>query len=310
LFSSFDRNLSLLLTDQCGTVLDSIRGIGSLTKNYTPAQTGWYQFSAKNSLDTNREQRVWVLANYYAPDSVDALATRSRPRPMADLGPDRYGCNGFALSLNPGFFDTGLSYVWKDGQGNQIGTGSTQPVSQAGTYSVTISNSQTGCSSSDVVTIFSFQDSPTAPIVQRFGDTLRIINPLPGLRYSWRLNGSSNPADTLLYVLLPANSTSANLTTRNQYGCQNVSANLLTGIRSLLADNADIQVYPNPASGSISVKIAESLQGQFFSIIDPVGRVFMNGCLKSIQQEISLENLSPGIYYLKAGLAVKRFEIK
>jgi hypothetical protein len=89
-----------------------------------------------------------------------------------------------------------------------------------------------------------------------------------------------------------------------------VSANLLTGIQSLMADNADIQVYPNPASGSISVKIAESLQGQFFSIIDPVGRLLRSGSFNSIQQEISLENLSPGIYYLKAGLAVKRFEIK
>jgi len=136
------------------------------------------------------------------------------------------------------------------------------------------------------------------------------MNPLPGLRYSWRLNGSSNPADTLLYVLLPANSTSANLTTLNQFGCQNVTANLLTGVRSLLAENVDIQVSPNPASGIISVKILESLQGQFFSIIDPMGRNLRNGFLKSIQQEISLEHLSPGIYYLKAGHAVKRFEIK
>ena len=77
-----------------------------------------------------------------------------------------------------------------------------------------------------------------------------------------------------------------------------------------MADNADIQVYPNPAFGIISVKIAESLQGQSFNIIDPMGRVLRNGFLKLIQQEISLENLSPGIYYLKAGLAVKRFEIK
>lgn len=310
LISSFDRNLTLLLTDQCGIVLDSVRGIGNLSKTFTPSQTGWYQFSAKNSLDTNQEQRVWIRVNYFAPDSSDALATRSRLRPFADLGPDRYGCNGFVLYLNPKFIDSGISYVWKDGQGNQIGFGNTQPVSQAGTYSVTISNSQTGCSSSDAVTIFSFQDSPPAPFIQRFGDTLRIMNPLPGLRYSWRLNGSSNPADTLLYVLLPANSTSANLTTLNQFGCQNVTANLLTGVRSLLAENDDIQVSPNPASGIISVKISESLQGQFFSIIDPMGRNLRNGFLKSIQQEISLEHLSPGIYYLKAGHAVKRFEIK
>jgi hypothetical protein len=81
-------------------------------------------------------------------------------------------------------------------------------------------------------------------------------------------------------------------------------------VQAARQDNADIQVYPNPASGSISVKIAESLQGQFFSIIDLVGRLLRSGSFNSIQQEISLENLSPGIYYLKAGLAVKRFEIK
>jgi alpha-amylase len=75
LFSSLDRSLCLYLTDQCGRKLDSVQGTGPLSKVFTPAQTAWYQFQARNASDTNTSQRVWIQVNYFAPDTLNSLAT-------------------------------------------------------------------------------------------------------------------------------------------------------------------------------------------------------------------------------------------
>jgi alpha-amylase len=309
LFPSFNRNLKMALTDECGRTLDSVSGTGALTKVFIPSQSGWYQFQVQNVSDTSIGQRVWVQATYTAPDSIDALSSRSRLRPFADLGPDRYGCTGTGLSLNPGFSDAGLSFVWRDGQGNQIGSGNSQPVTQAGLYSVTINNTITGCTASDTVRIISFENPPPAPLVQVFGDTIRVMIVQPGLSYSWRRNGVSNPADTLSYFVMPSGTLSVNLTTRNVYGCTNVTANLLTAVPELLAESDNLHLFPNPASGSIFVSLPENAPASAYQVIDFTGRLLLNGKLRPGIHEIDLRNISPGLYLFQSGSAVRKFRI-
>jgi hypothetical protein len=90
-------------------------------KPLPPTTTGWIQFYARNTVNTNPAQRVWIKATYTAPDTLDALSTRSRLIPSVDLGPDRYGCNPNTVNLNA-ILETGLTYVWRDSLGNQVGT--------------------------------------------------------------------------------------------------------------------------------------------------------------------------------------------
>lgn len=298
------------LTNECGLVLDSVCGIGPmLAKNFIPSQTGWYQFQARNMSDTSSSQRVWIQVKYTAPDTLNALASRSRLRPFADLGPDRYGCTGTSISLNPGFSDAGLSVSWRNEQGIQIGTGGSQPVSAAGLYSVTITNTVSGCTASDTIRIISFQDPPPAPVVQVFGDTLKIMNVQPGLSYSWRRNGVSNPADSLTYFVMPTGTQSVNLTTRSAFGCSNVTANLLTSAAGLLSESDDLLLYPNPASGSIFVSLPENVTGSVWQINDFTGRLLLSGKTHSGTQEIHLGNISPGLYIFRCGTAVKKFRV-
>jgi alpha-amylase len=298
LFSSFNRDLTLLLTDACGKVLDSTRGVGNLTKTFTPTVSNWYQFMARNSLDTNREQRVWVQVAYTGPDSVDALATRSRLVPFVDLGPNRYGCTGSNLNLNANF-DAGLSYVWKDGSGNQLGVSASLSVSAAGTYSVLLTNPQTGCIAADTITIFSFETPPPSPIVVRVGDTLKVSNITPGARYQWRINGATNPADSLTYLVIPANALSINLTTRNQFGCQNVTPNLITSIAQTLSSEEGFALFPNP--------VQESLKYQFDKEVLELRIMDVNGrCLISQKGNfkwketgvIDLSRINAGLYFV------------
>jgi alpha-amylase len=259
LFPSFNRDLTLLLTDGCGQVLDSVRGSGNLVKTFTPALSGWYHLAARNSLDTNSSQRVWIRVNYTAPDSVDALATRSRLLPYVDLGPNRYGCTGSSISLNANF-DAGLSYVWKDGIGNQIGTNPTLSVNQAGTYSVELTNPQTGCKARDTITIFSFENPPPAAVVIRVGDTLKLTNITPGAHYQWRINGALSVNDTLTYLVIPSNALSINLITRNDFGCQTVTPNLISSVDALTDGSPEVMLFPNPASAHLGYRFEEPVR--------------------------------------------------
>jgi len=298
LFSSFDRDLTLQLTDVCGNVIDSIKGTGNLTKTFTPGQTNWYQFRAKNSIDTNRGQRVWINVNYSAPDSINALATRSRILPFVDLGPDRYGCTNSTLSISA-FQESGLSYVWTDSLGNQVGTGSNLIVTQAGKYKVLVTNPQTGCNTSDEIRIPSFQDAPPAAFVVRIGDTIKLSNPVSGVRYQWRINGITNPSDTLLYVLVPANATSVTLSSRNQYGCQVNSTNLLTSIAQLIS-NEGIRFYPNPVQDKLSYRFKEPFEE--ISIMDVTGRKWSTNKLQNSgtnEGSVDVSDLPSGLYLVQ-----------
>lgn len=297
LFPSFNRDLTLLLTDACGRVLDSVRGTGNLVKTFTPQQTNWYQLRARNSLDTNREQRVWIQATYTGADSADALATRSRLVPYVNLGANRYGCIGSTITLNANF-DSGLSYIWRDGSGNQIGTSGTYTVSAAGTYSVELTNPQTGCTARDTITIISFENPPPAAVVVRIGDTLKLTNPTPGAHYQWRINGATNPADTLWYLVIPGNSTAVNLITRNDFGCQTVTPNLLTAVSDLISGFGPYIVSPNPASTELRILGEEPFHA--YQMFDLKGRkVKEAGNVSGNETRINLDGLPNGLYQLQ-----------
>jgi alpha-amylase len=311
LFPSFSNcNLTLLLTNICGIPLDSVKGTGVLNGNYTPSVSGWYHFRAKNSLDTNREQRVWVNVVYTSPDSINALATRSKILPYVELGPDRYGC-GSSTILNAAF-GSGLSYIWRDSIGNQIGTNPSITVTQPGKYSVTLSDPETGCMASDQIRIISFENPPPNPGVIRTGDTLKITVITPGVRYLWRVNGVSNPSDTLTYIVIPPGATSINLTSRNQFGCQSTTPNLITSVAQIL-ESDHLKVFPNPAKDLLTFDYSGDVGDVEVSFYDLKGSeiqkvLISNG--EEIRKNIDLKGFKTGPYLLKIKLGNQYYSQK
>ncbi len=74
--------------------------------------------------------------------------------------------------------------------------------------------------------------------------------------------------------------------------CQEVSSNL--DIKTL--DNPELYFYPNPAQESITVSTKEALD---YIIYNLQGKQLQNGSLQESQRNISIENLSNGIYMLQ-----------
>jgi hypothetical protein len=118
-----------------------------------------------------------------------------------------------------------------------------------------ITNPITGCKASDEIRILNFVDGPANPQIIRNGDSIKVVNPIAGFRYQWRINGATNPSDTLYFLLIPANATSVNLVVQNEYGCTRTTANLLTGVSPQVLGHEVAQIFPNPAKDQYNRKL-------------------------------------------------------
>jgi hypothetical protein len=218
-----------------------------------------------------------------------------------NLGPDRFGCIGSNITLNA-TFDAGVSYVWRDSLGNQIGSNPTYVVNQAGKYSVTITIPESGCSARDEIRIFSFEEPPATTNVIRVGDTLKIVNVVEGIKYQWRINGTISLGDTLTYLIIPSNAVSINLIYRNQFGCTRTTANLFTSVAGLLPDDGSIKIYPNPAKDKLQVDYEGSKGFLQLSIVDLKGSTIREELISSgeaVNKTMDISRLKSGLYLIK-----------
>jgi hypothetical protein len=127
------------------------------------------------------------------------------------------------------------------------------------------------------------------------------LNITPGVEYSWRINGITNPNDTLTYLIVPSNAVTVNLVSRNSFGCIKVTSNLVS-ILNLLEDDGSIQLYPNPARDYLTVEYAGNKGALKTTIIDLTGAVvrqeeISNG--EAVTKQISLKGLTQGLYLVK-----------
>ena len=117
------------------------------------------QESKNLSLHTISESGIYVLTVNFqngctATDEVEVLGNFIEP--VADAGNDQMlDCAIGQVLLDGSQSQLGatISYEWKNDLGEILGTEITLPTSEIGTYTLTASNSENGCSSSDEVTV-------------------------------------------------------------------------------------------------------------------------------------------------------------
>jgi hypothetical protein len=302
-----------MLTDFCGRVVDSVVGIGNLTKTYTATTTNWHVLRAQHTRDTvTTSNRCFINVTYTAPRVVNARGTASRIPLSLDLGINRAVCSNNAV-VNA-FIDADCSYEWRLPNGNS-NTNSLQSYSVPGAYKLTVTNSRTGCQVTDSVNILAVNQAPRSTISQSLNnDTLSIVHQI-GMEYVWRRGTDTLVIDSTTNRL-PINGNGVYwVTVRSRAGCGNSTGSILiTNLKEVLTAS-EIEVYPNPNNGSFKLTLPERFEGSKISISDLQGKQVYNRQISGHSAEINIgSELSTGLYVIKIehirGTGIKKLAIQ
>ena len=106
------------------------------------------------------------------------------------------------------------------------------------------------------------------------------------------------PTGPLYYQIEVVNPVNCDPTKIVNYGVSrsNIVNNGVSGVIEI--SNTNILVYPNPTNGNITLEVSSELVGKRYSIRDFSGRIIRDGKISSTQEQIDLQNVARGAYYL------------
>ncbi|MEM6964338.1 MAG: gliding motility-associated C-terminal domain-containing protein [Bacteroidota bacterium] len=97
--------------------------------------------------------------------SDDAIVTGNSIVPNADAGLDGViDCINMSVTLDGSSSTTGsgISLIWQDANGNQVGNGPIYTATTAGTYTLVVTNTANGCTNSDIAVVTEDSNAPNA----------------------------------------------------------------------------------------------------------------------------------------------------
>ncbi|MNK05579.1 hypothetical protein D3C87_234620 [compost metagenome] len=254
---------------------------------------------------------VWMSSNGTSTCSkkvktIEVLNTN----PLVLLGNDTTICEGESLILNAG--NAGATYVWSN---SQITT-QTREVTQAGPYvvNVTAANGCVGVGSINIgvmeapsaSTIFVQNNMPTY--------TFTVLNPENVNQYSWDFGDGTtltNTPGTVTHTFTTTGPKMVTATLTNECGTETVIATVVVTSTASVATNEieGLNVYPNPASERVIVELPTAAQatGSVYNTTGSLVKTIENFSAKT---EISVSDLTPGVYFLNVQSEQKTSIIK
>ncbi|MFC5269295.1 T9SS type A sorting domain-containing protein [Adhaeribacter terreus] len=164
----------------------TLPGVISITgSNFSPATARYYYFYD------------WSVSTIGCTSARTAVTATVTPAPTVALGPDITQCSSAPVTLNAG--NAGATFQWSlNGTAITGATSQTLPVTNSGTYAVTVTNASS-CSSSDtiVVTLSTLPAKPTitagGPTTFCDGDSVMLTGATTttGVTYQWLVNGNA-----------------------------------------------------------------------------------------------------------------------
>jgi len=233
--------------------------------------------------------------------STDTVIVVENSLPLVNLGADYSVCANDSTTLNagPGF----QSYTWSNGLFSQ--TISIPP----GTYMVTVDDAN-GCSNADTITVGSYL-APTAGFTNApAGLSVNFTNTSvggAGATYHWDFgDGDTSTTASPTHVYNTSGTYLVCLTVTTVDGCESTMCGSIsvtnTGVENTLAF-AGIEMYPNPATDMVWVKLPQSLTGAEITLIDLLGKtIFINKGGNGELVTLSTTNISKGVYTLNVRL--------
>jgi hypothetical protein len=109
----------------------------------------------------------------------------------------------------------------------------------------------------------------------------------------------SPPTGAIYYQIEVVNPVNCDPTKIINYGVSrsNIVNNGQVGLTEI--NSSTIQVYPNPTKDMLTLDVSNDLLGTSYFIMDFAGRIIQEGKINSLKQQIDLQTVSNGSYFLK-----------
>lgn len=259
---------------------------GSVTNGtaFSPTVTSSYSVTGTNSLTGCTSTNVAV-----ASITVNALPILQVTVTKTVI------CKGDSTVLKANGANT---FNWTGGVINNI---SFAP-SATSSYSVTGTNTLTGCTSTVTAITVTVNPLPTVSLVSNngtmcVGETVT-LTASGASTYSWNTTATST-----VLVVSPTSNTNYTVTGKDVNGCVNTSTitqdvSQCTGIGNLASNisNLILNVYPNPNNGEFTINYKLDIE---LSIVNELGQIVRTVSLNSTNRyEVNIANLSNGIYFV------------
>jgi PKD repeat protein len=247
----------------------------------------------------------------------DTVALLNYPRPVVNLGNDTSICPGNTLTLNAG--NPGMAYIWDNGTTNQ-----TRNVNAGGSYSVIVTN-EFNCTGTDLINII-IKDLPLGNINAIHGNpatyTFTVLNPMFATDYVWDFGDGSPNVNSLMtqhtyatngiytVTLVLHGECDSNATKTRTVDVFDANA---TGIGNI-EDKNSIVLYPNPATGSVSIE-SSALSFTGVDVFNILGQKVKAAATVSASKIIlNTSSLASGFYSVRIltdkGFIVRKFEVR
>ncbi len=242
----------------------------------------------------------------FTPDTSCGMCVTTSNNPSQFSSSDTTICQKFCTDFFDQSTNNPTSWQWNFPGGVPSSSTDQNPTNicynNPGTYDVTLIT--TNLNGSDTLTLSNYitvYSTPAFPTITQNGYTLTSS---PAASYQWQLNSADIPGATnQSYTITQTGYYTVIVGDSN--GCVNSATQyvLIEGIGESADDNA-IAIYPNPSSGDFMVEWLDGFMAGEISIdvVNTLGqKVFSSEEIitPSSSKEISLQNISAGIYFLE-----------
>ena len=257
-----------------------------------------YQWStstntSQTELITTSNTALVTVTDSNGCQNSDTIIVTVNSLPNVDLGPDVSFCEGETVLLDAGVFST---FNWTPSN-----TAQTFLVSTTGTYEVTVTDIN-GCINSDTVNV----TVNSLPVVNLMNDTIEVtdasvqLNAGPGyISYLW----STGQTSQIIFVDNPGgiDTVAVWVEVTNAQGCTghgNIVIIFITNGIFEIEGISEVNIFPNPTSGLITIDIPEADGLKDINIADLSGKIIYSAQLKG-GNTLDLSQLSNGVYLVK-----------
>ncbi len=236
--------------------------------------------------------RSWTDGDAHPENDSTTIVIESLATPVIELGPDLTVCSTQILDAG----NAGSDYEWSTGATTQ-----TIMVDISGTYSVTITNPESGCTAEDNIEI-TISDLPDVVFNYVLDDlTCTFTNTsLFCDTYLWDFGDDmTSTEENPVHIFAAAGSYDVKLSGSNECSTDETNQTVSWPVSVLSADKNTFSLAPNPAMQNVHLIFAKQMGTAIsYDLMNYRGEIISSDQILAGDQEIDISKISSGLYLI------------